>query len=74
MKALVKNQGLLIPRKFLRGVEAAEVRWEDKHIVVEPTKVKNDPIFKLGTKPGRSGDKTISIDHDQYLYGVAKRQ
>jgi hypothetical protein len=69
MKALVKNQGLLIPKKFLRGVQSAEIRWENSHIIVEPTKVKNDPVFGLGEKPGRSGAKTVSIDHDQHLYG-----
>lgn len=69
MKALVKNQGLLIPKKFLRGVQSADIRWENSHIIVEPTKVKDDPIFGLGKKPGRSGFKTVSEDHDRYLYG-----
>lgn len=57
MKAQVKNQGLLIPKKFLRGVQSAEIRWENSHIIVEPTKVKNDLVFGLGKKPGRSETK-----------------
>jgi hypothetical protein len=69
MKAQVKNNGLLIPKKFLRGIQSAEIRWEKKHIIIEPTKIKDDPIFGLGSKPGRSGSKTVSVDHDKHLYG-----
>jgi virulence-associated protein VagC len=111
MKAQVKSQGLLIPKKFLRGIQSAEIRWENSHIIIEPTKVKDDPVYGLGKnpgrseakpenritltgkewnrfmkvmenppcpnkallelakKPGRSGLKTVSEDHDQYLYG-----
>jgi virulence-associated protein VagC len=69
MKAHVKTQGLLIPKKFLRGVQSAEIRWENSHIIVEPTKIKEDPVFGLGENPGRSGSKTVSEGHDQYLYG-----
>jgi virulence-associated protein VagC len=69
MKAQVKNQGLLIPKKFLRGIQSVEVRWEKSHIVIEPTKTMIDPVFGLGQKPGRSGLKTVSAQHDKHLYG-----
>jgi hypothetical protein len=69
MKANVGSLGLLIPKNFLRGIQTADVRWEKSHIVVEPAKVKTDPIFGLGQKPGRSGSSAVSVDHDKHLYG-----
>ena len=71
MKAQVGKTGLLIPKKFLHGIKSAEIRWENSHIVVEPTEIKNDPILGLGQKPGRSGRPSISREHDKHLYGKA---
>lgn len=71
MKANVGSLGLLIPKKLLRGVQVADIRWEKSHIVVEPTQMKHDPIFGLGEKPGRSGEVSISAEHDKHLYGRA---
>jgi hypothetical protein len=30
---------------------------------------KNDPFFRIGDKPGRSGLRQVSREHDHYLYG-----
>ena len=46
MKVKVTQQGVIIPRKFLEGVEEVEIRKEDNLIMVIPTPP-NDPI--LGT-------------------------
>jgi hypothetical protein len=29
---------------------------------------KSDPFFTIGTRPGRSGLRDLSIHHDKYLY------
>jgi hypothetical protein len=34
---------------------------------------KKDPFFQVGRKPGRSGEATVSEDHDRYLYGTGRR-
>jgi len=33
---------------------------------------KEDPIFKLGKRPAKSGRADISGHHDRYLYGAKK--
>ncbi|MEK6590970.1 MAG: hypothetical protein AABZ11_09860 [Nitrospinota bacterium] len=68
MKATVKKEGLLIPRKLLKGIKEAEIKREKDKIVILPTSVKEDPIFDLGRHPGHSRLKDASIHHDKYLY------
>ena len=68
MRATVNKKGLLIPKKLLKGIKEAEIKWEKGKIVVEPAKVEEDPIFGLGTHPGCSTLKDGSIRHDKYLY------
>lgn len=68
MKTTVKKEGLLIPKRLLKGVKEAEIKWEKGKIVVLPTKAEEDPIFGLGKNPGRSGLKDASVHHDKYLY------
>ncbi|OGW00939.1 MAG: hypothetical protein A2889_04075 [Nitrospinae bacterium RIFCSPLOWO2_01_FULL_39_10] len=67
MKAMVKKEGLLIPRKLLKGIKEAEIKCEKDKIVILPTRVEEDPIFNLGRHPGHSGLKDASIHHDNYL-------
>lgn len=67
MKATVKKEGLLIPKRLLKGIKEAEIRWEEDRIVIEPTIVEKDPIFALGSCPGHSGLKDASVYHDKYL-------
>lgn len=68
MKATVKHKGLLIPRKLLKGIKEADIKWEQDKIVVLPVKLEKDPIFALGKRPGHSGLKNASINHDEYIY------
>ncbi len=68
MKATVKKEGLLIPKKLLKGIKKAEIRREKGRIVIEPTVIGSDPIFALGSHPGRSGLKDASVHHNKYLY------
>lgn len=51
MKAKVTKQGVLIPKKMLKGVERVEIRKEKHLILVIP--IDADPIFQLGEKPVR---------------------
>ena len=68
MKAKVKENGLLIPKKFLEGITEAEIKIEKGRIVVLPVKVKDDPLWGLGSSPGKSGLKDASVEHDKYIY------
>ncbi len=67
MKAKVKANGLLIPKKMLKGVKEAEITAEKGRIVVFPTILSTDPIFELGENPGHSGAGDLSTKHDDYL-------
>jgi hypothetical protein len=64
----VTEQGLLIPKEWLIGVEKAEIFKKGNIITVRPIE-KDDPIFQLGTKPLSCGIKDGSEEHDKYIYG-----
>lgn len=68
MKTAVKKEGLIIPKKFLKGIKEAEIKWEKGRLIVKPIRIKDDPILLLGSRPGHSGLKDASINHDKYLY------
>jgi len=69
MKAVVKKDGVLIPKKLLKGAKQVEIRQEAGRIVVLPIPSPDDPIFGLGSKPGHSGLGDLAERHDEYLYG-----
>ena len=69
MKAMVKKNGLLIPKKFLKGIKEAKIQWEKDKLVILPIKrEEKDPILELGSHPGHSGLKRGSMDHDSTIY------
>ena len=68
MKVKVSEKGVLIPRKFLKGVKEVEVRQQNGLIILVPVGAK-DPIFDIGKHPVKSGIKDGSINHDKYIYG-----
>lgn len=68
MKVTVTKEGLVVPRKLLKGVKQADVKWEKNKIIILPTKIESDPIFSLGAHPGHSGLEDASVHHDKYLY------
>ncbi len=68
MKVRVTEQGVVIPRQFLEGVEEVEIRQEDGRILVIPTP-ESDPIVELGKNPVMCGVTNASEHHDTYLYG-----
>ena len=67
MKAKVTEQGVVIPKKLLKGVGEVDIRKEDDMIVVIPTS-KGDPIFKLGANPVLCKVPDASESPDRYLY------
>jgi hypothetical protein len=69
MKANVKKDGVLIPKRLLKGAKQVEIVPEPGRIIVLPIPTADDPIFELGSNPGRSGLKDLSGRHDEYLYG-----
>jgi len=68
MKARVTEQGVVIPKEFLEGVEEEEIRQENNLIIVLPTH-RSDPILELGKDPVVCGTPDASENHDKYLYG-----
>ena len=67
IKTKVTEQGVLIPRTLLQGVEEVEIRKEDNVIFVTPTS-HTDPILELGKDPVKCGVADASERHDKYLY------
>ncbi|HEX8458189.1 MAG TPA: hypothetical protein VF656_12885 [Pyrinomonadaceae bacterium] len=67
MKTKVTEQGVLVPKKFLKGIKEVEIRKEDNLILVVP--VIDDPILQLGTQPITDEATDASENHDLYLYG-----
>jgi virulence-associated protein VagC len=69
MRAQVKKDGVLIPKKLLKGVKQVEIRKEAGRIVLLPVPAAGDPIFRLGKRPVKTGAADASVQHDRYLYG-----
>lgn len=67
IKAKVTEQGVLIPRTLLHGIEEVEMRREENTIFVTPTS-QADPILELGKNPVACGVADASENHDKYLY------
>lgn len=67
MVALVTKQGLVIPRRLLRGVKRVEIRRGKNRLTVVPADVA-DPITQLGRKPVACGLTDASANHDRHLY------
>ena len=67
MIAKVTKDGVVIPKKFLLGVEEVEIRTERNRIVVVPKSLA-DPLFDLGAEPITCDAPDASEHLDQYLY------
>ncbi|MGE5658099.1 MAG: hypothetical protein ACM37W_15950 [Actinomycetota bacterium] len=68
MKVKVTEQGVVIPKDFLEGVEEVEIRKENNIIFVIVTN-KSDPIFEMGMNPVNCGISDASVNLDNYIYG-----
>lgn len=67
MKATVQANGLLIPKRMLRGVARVDIRKEKGCIVVTPS-VDDDPILGLGSNPVETHLRNAAERHDELLY------
>lgn len=67
MKTKVTEQGVLVPKKFFKGIKEVEIRKENDLVVVAP--ITADPILKLGSNPVSDDLEDASENHDQYIYG-----
>jgi hypothetical protein len=68
VKSKVTEEGLLIPKRLLEGVEEVEIRKENNILLIVPV-VNGDPILQLGKQPIVDDVTDASIHHDHYLYG-----
>lgn len=67
MKAKVTEQGLLIPKEFLQGIQEVEIRQQQGTILIVPI-IQEDPILGLGQNPVNCGVQDAAENHDRYLY------
>ncbi len=67
MKANVTDQGLIIPKEWLSGINRVEVHKENNMITIVPAS-ENDPILHLGSNPVSCGITDASDNPDKYLY------
>ncbi|MEX0701626.1 MAG: hypothetical protein WD069_05960 [Planctomycetales bacterium] len=70
MRAKVTDEGVVIPRRMLPGVEEVEIRSGDGMVLVFPVRAE-DPILGLGNAPVRCGVPDGSVHHDRDPYGTA---
>lgn len=72
MKAAVLDNGVLIPKRLLRGVAQVDIRKEKAgRIVITPQAAQVDPIVGLGSNPVKSRLRNGAVKHDKYLYDGA---
>ena len=67
MKGKVTDQGLLIPKRLLKGVEEVDIQKRGSIIVVSPVSPR-DPVLDLGTEPVCLEIRDASENHDGYIY------
>ena len=67
MKARVTEKGIVIPKKFLKGIKEVEIRQEGNVVVVFP-KSKVDSLFELGKNPVPCNAPDASENLDEYIY------
>lgn len=64
----VSEEGLLIPKAWLAGVDKVEIYKKNDVITIRPIE-QEDPIFGLGKNPVSCGVANGSTEHDKYIYG-----
>ena len=67
MKTKVTDRGVLVPKKYFKGIEEVEIRKEKDLVIVVP--ITDDPILQLGKRPVSDDIEDASENHDQYIYG-----
>ena len=67
MRTKVTENGVLIPRMWLEGIDEVEIHKEQNMIIIVPVKA-DDPILDLGKQPIILDVDDASVNHDRYLY------
>jgi hypothetical protein len=67
MRTKVTENGVLIPKVWLEGIDEVEIHKEQNIIIVVPVQV-DDPILDLGKQPISLDMEDASLNHDRYLY------
>lgn len=68
MKTRVTEEGVLVPKEMLEGMDEVEIYRQDSMIVIVPAH-DEDPILELGKHPVRDDITDASEKLDSYLYG-----
>lgn len=69
MKATVQKEGVLVPKRLLKGAKTVEIRKEQGGVLLLPLPTaKEDPIRQLGKHPVSCGLTNGSETHNEHLY------
>jgi hypothetical protein len=72
MRTKVTENGVLIPKAMLEGIDEVDIQKAQNMIIVVPVQA-DDPIVNLGKHPIRLDVKDASVNHDRYLYDRCMR-
>ena len=67
MRTKVTENGVLIPKRWLEGIDEVDIQKTQNMIIVVPVQAE-DPILSLGTQPILVDVEDASLHHDRYLY------
>jgi hypothetical protein len=67
MRTKVSENGVLIPKAMLEGIDEVDIQKAHSTIIVVPVQA-DDPILNLGKQPIRLDVEDASLNHDRYLY------
>jgi hypothetical protein len=67
MRTKVTENGVLIPKEWLEGIDEVDIQKTQNMIIVMPVQA-DDPILDLGKQPILLDVKDASLNHDRYLY------
>ena len=67
MRTKVTENGVLIPKEWLEGIDEVDIQKTQNMIIVMPVQA-DDPILNLGKQPIHLDVDDASVNHDRYLY------
>ena len=67
MRTKVTENGVLIPKMWLEGIDEVDIQKTQDMIIVVPVQAE-DPILNLGKQPILLDVEDASRNHDRYLY------
>jgi hypothetical protein len=67
MRTKVTEDGVLIPKGWLEGIDEVDIQKAQNMIIVVPVQG-GDPILTLGKEPVLLDVEDASLNHDRYLY------